>query len=307
MDRRDFLKKSAQAGMLAGLTSAFGGFSKISASPLLNKPSGFDLAAIKGGEPDVMFDKGIASLGGMKAFVKKGQTVLVKPNIGWDVSPERGGNTNPLLIKTIIKRCYEAGAKQVYVFDHTCDNWKNCYSNSGIERAAKDAGAQVVSGDSEGYYQNVTIKGASRLKTAKVHELVLSSDVFINVPVLKNHGSTGLTIGMKNMMGVVWDRGFWHSSDLQRCIAEYGLFRKPDLNIVDAYYVMKRNGPRGVSKEDVVTMKSQLISRDIVAIDTAAAKLFGSNPADMDYIKIANDLKIGNMNLDKLSINRIIM
>lgn len=307
MDRRDFLKKSVQAGVIAGIGTAFGGLAEAAASPLLSKPSGYDLIALKGGEPDAMFDKGISSLGGMKAFVKKGQTVLVKPNIGWDVSPERGGNTNPLLVKTIIKRCYEAGAKQVYVFDHTCDDWKRCYSNSGIESAAKDAGAKVVSGDSEGYYHEMTAKGASKLTSAKIHELVLSSDVFINVPVLKNHGSTGLTIGMKNMMGVVWDRGFWHRSDLHKCIAEFNLYRKPDLNVIDAYYVMKRNGPRGVSKEDVIKMKSMLISKDIVAVDAASAKLFGTDPADVEYIKYAHDLKIGNMNLDKLSINRLIM
>jgi len=307
MDRRDFLKKSMQAGVLAGIAGTFGSVSNIFAGPLKDPPSPYDMAAIKGGEPDVMFNKGIESLGGMKSFVKKGQTVLVKPNIGWDVSPERGGNTNPLLVKEIIKRCYDAGAKQVYVFDHTCDDWKRCYSNSGIEKAANDAGAKVVSGDSEGYYQEVTIKGAVKLKKAMIHELLLSSDVFINVPVLKNHGSAGLTIGMKNLMGVVWDRRFWHSSNLHQCIADCMLYRKPDLTIVDAYTVMKRNGPRGVSKEDVVIMKSQIIGRDIVAVDTAAAKLFGSDPSKIDYIRMAEELKLGTMNLDKLSINRIIM
>lgn len=306
MDRRDFFKKSIQVGLLAGAAGSLSALDSLFAYPL-NPPSLYDLAAIKGGEPDVMFDKGIESLGGMKSFVKKGQTVLVKPNIGWDVSPERGGNTNPLLVKQIIKRCYEAGAKQVFVFDHTCEYWKKCYSTSGIESAAKDAGAKVLSGDSEGYYQEVTIKNAWKLKKVKVHELVLSSDVFINVPVLKNHGSSGLTIGMKNMMGVVWDRQFWHASDLQRCIADSMLIRKPDLTVVDAYYVMKRNGPRGVSKADVLTMKSQLMGKDFVAVDAAAAKLFGSEPSQIDYIRMANDSKLGTMHLDKLNINRIIM
>ncbi len=114
-----------------------------------------------------------------------------------------------------------------------------------------------------------------------------------------------MTITMKNQMGNVWDRGTWHRTDLHQCIADYATYRKPNLNIVDAYYVMKQNGPRGVSVEDVVTMKSLLISTDMVAIDTASAKLFGMDPADVRYIQIAADQKIGRMDLENLRIKRL--
>jgi uncharacterized protein (DUF362 family) len=267
----------------------------------------YDLVAIKGGEPDVMFDKAIESLGGMKSFVRKGQKVVVKPNIGWDVPPEQAGNTNPVLVKRIVQHCYEAGAKEVYVFDNTCDDWKRCYSNSGIERAVKDAGGKVVSGDSERYFQQVEVKQGKKLKNTKVHELILDSDVFINVPILKNHTSTDLSISMKNLMGNVWDRGYWHRNDLNQCIADFTSFKKPDLNIVDAYYVLKRNGPRGVSKGDVVLMKSQIISADIVAADSAAAKIFGIEPEKISHIKLAAEMNLGTMDLSKLNINRIIL
>lgn len=304
MKRRNFISTTLKASLIAGA-----GFSSLNYANSLNSSlfpfsSDYDLAAIKGGEPDAMFDEAIKSLGGMNRFVKKGQTVVVKPNIGWDVSPERAGNTNPALVKQIIKHCFDAGAKDVYVFDHTCDNWNKCYSNSGIERAVKDANAKIVSGASESYYQDVTIKQGKKLKKTKVHELILESDVFINVPILKNHSSADLTIGMKNLMGNVWDRGYWHSNDLHQCIADFASWKKPDLTVVDAYYVMKKNGPRGVSKEDVVTLKSQIVSTDIVAADAAAAKLFGKNPEDIDHIRIADEMKIGTMKLDKLSIYR---
>ena len=307
MDRRDFLKKSILLGAAAGAAQSLGNFSNLFATERNVTPKGYDLVAIKGGEPSAMFDKAIESFGGMKAFVKKGQTVVLKPNIGWDVSAERAGNTNPLLIKQIIKHCFNAGAKDVYVFDHTCDDWKRSYSDSGIESAVKDAGGKIVSGASEGYYHNIEVKSGLTLKNAKVHELILNSDVFINVPILKHHGSTGMTIGMKNLMGIVWDRRFWHQNGLHQCIADFASYRKPDLTIVDAYNVMKRNGPRGVSKEDLVTMKSLLISRDIVAIDAAAAKLFGTDPGKVEYIRKADEMKLGVMDLNKLSINRIIM
>lgn len=307
MDRRDFIKKSIQAGIFIGSASSLGKYSNLFASQKSIPSNNYDLVAIKGGEPDAMFDKAIESLGGMKSFVKKGQKVVVKPNIGWDVTPERAGNTNPVLVKRIVQHCYEAGAKEVYIFDNTCDNWKRCYSNSGIERAVKDAGGKMVPGNSESYYQKVEVKQGKKLTDTKVHELILESDVFINVPILKDHSSTHLTIAMKNLMGNVWDRQYWHRNDLHQCIADFTSFRKPDLNIVDAYYVMKKNGPRGTSRGDVILLKSQIISPDIVAVDAAAAKLFGMEPADVEYIKFANDMKLGTMDLSKLNINRIIL
>jgi uncharacterized protein (DUF362 family) len=304
MKRREFISKTIQAGIIS--SAALSVTSSIFSKELFAKDE-FDLIAVKGGEPDSMFDKAIDSMGGMKTFVQKGQTVVVKPNIGWDVVPEKAGNTNPILVKRIIEHCFSAGAKSVHVFDHTCDNWTRCYSNSGIEKAVKDAGGKIVSGESEGYYQEVSIKGGKKMTKAKVHELILESDVFINVPILKHHGGSKLTIAMKNLMGIVWDRGYWHQNDLHQCIADFAAFRKPDLNIIDAYFVLKRNGPRGVSKADVLTMKSQIISKDIVTADAAAAKLFGVEPEEIPHIKIADEMKIGVKDLSKLSINRIKM
>jgi uncharacterized protein (DUF362 family) len=303
MKRREFVNKSFKAGAITAASLSLEKFPNLFAFT----PDDFDLVAIKGGEPHTMFDRAIDSIGGMKSFVKKGNTVVVKPNIGWDVVPERAANTNPLLVKRIVEHSFEAGAKDVYVFDHTCDDWNSCYSTSGIERAVKDAGGKIVPGNSERYYEEVTVSEGKRLTKAKVHELILESDVFVNVPILKSHSSAELTISMKNLMGIVWDRRYWHRNDLHQCIADFTSYRKPDLNVIDAYYVMRKNGPRGVSKADVLTMKSQIISSDIVAADAAAAKLFGLEPNEIDYMKIANDMNLGEIDLNKLNINRIIL
>jgi uncharacterized protein (DUF362 family) len=304
MDRRDFMKKVIGTGIVAGSTVAFGDYAKLFAAAGASPPA-YDLVAVKGGEPEVMFDKAIASLGGIQEFVPKGSKVLVKPNIGWDVAPDRAGNTHPKLVARIVEQCLSAGAKQVSVFDHTCDPWAQCYKNSGIERAVKDAGGRIVSGDSEGYYQKVAVPNGKRLTEAKVHELLLDADVFINVPILKHHSSSMVTIGMKNLMGVVWDRGFWHRNDLHQCIADFASYRKPTLTVVDAYNVMKQNGPRGVSVGDVVAMKSLIVSRDLVAADAAAAKLFGAEPSDIPHIQLAAEMNLGRIDLNALSINRI--
>jgi len=301
MRRRDFLQTSFKAGTLAGLGATLGPLAALGEE---GRRLPYDLVAAKGAPPDKLFDAAIAALGGMGSFVRPGQTVVVKPNIAWDVPPERAANTHPLLVQRVVEHCREAKAKAVYVFDFTCDDWRRSYQTSGIEAAVKAAGGVMAPGNSEGYFHPVRVGGRS-LTEAKEHELVLESDVVINLPVLKSHGSAGITVAMKNLMGVVWDRGEWHGTDLHQCIADYATYRKPALNIVDASAVMKRNGPRGVSVEDVVQMKAMVLSRDIVAADAAATKLFGMDPADVRYIALAAEAGVGRNALESLSIKRI--
>ena len=309
MDRRDFLTTLAVAG--AALTVQHSEAMDVLAQTFTNAGGGkVDLVAVMGGEPEIMFRRAIAEMGGMKAFIKPGQKVVVKPNIGWDKVPALAGNTNPKLVAEIIKQCFAAGAKEVTVFDHTCDDWQKCYKNSGIEAAAKAAGAKVMPAHLESYYRTISLPQGKKMKSAKVHEAILNSDVWINVPILKNHGGANLTISMKNHMGIVWDRGFFHQNDLQQCIADIcTLQKKAVLNVVDAYRIMKTNGPRGRSASDVVLTKGLFISQDIVAVDTAAAKFF-NQVRDMPLDSVAHlangqALKVGTMDLDRLNIKRI--
>ena len=302
MKRREFISKTVFGGIAAGtflsLEEAFG-------NSIFNSQAPYDLVAVMGGEPEEMFEKGIASLGGMKNFVKAGQMVVVKPNIGVDRRPEFGANTNPDLVAKIVEHCLAAGAKEVFVFDNTLDNWQRAYAASGIEQAAKDAGARVITGDYEGNYREVTVPKGKSLKNTKVHEKILECDVFINVPVLKHHSATQISLAMKNLMGIVWDRRYWHSNDLHQCIADMASYRKPDLNIIDGYRVLKRNGPKGVTVSDVSLEKTQIISTDIVAADSAAARIFGREPETVAYIKYACEMGFGEMDISKLNINRI--
>ncbi|HMR02561.1 MAG TPA: DUF362 domain-containing protein, partial [Candidatus Competibacter phosphatis] len=306
MQRRRFLT-ALGVGAWAGAGLALGGYGRRldAGEPSAGTP---DLVAIRNGEPEALFDHGIKALGGMGRFVKKGQKVVVKPNIGWNVPPERAANTNPRLVRRIVEHCLQAGAKEVYVFDHTCDAWRDSYRASGIEQAVKDAGGKLAPGNSESYFQTVAIPGGHRLRRTQEHELVLGADVFINVPVLKSHGGARLSVAMKNLMGVVWDRGEWHSNDLHQCIADFATYRKPDLNVVDAWNVMLRHGPRGVSTADVVNMRSQLLSTDLVTADAAAARLFGlKQPEEVGYIRIAGEMGAGRMDLENLAIRRIVL
>ncbi len=309
MERRNFIK----AGALAGVAISTLNFEALEAALLKNEmvvQSTPDLVAVMGGEPGIMLDKALEALGGIGKFVKKGQHIVIKPNIGWDRSPQISANTNPELLAALIKKCLQAGAQKVSVFDHTCDAWQKCYDNSGISKAVKDAGGVMIPGNEEKYYKDINLPQGVSLKTAKIHEVLLEADAWINVPVLKNHGGAKMSISMKNYMGIVWDRRYFHANDLQQCIADICTWnKKPVLNIVDAYRVIRKNGPQGKSENDVSQLKTLLASSNIVAVDTAAVQFFNQvekmNIDQVGHIGKGEALKLGTTELSKLNIKRI--
>ncbi|HLP02430.1 MAG TPA: DUF362 domain-containing protein [Opitutaceae bacterium] len=312
--RREFLKTGLALGATVSFLDLGNAFAAEHTATVTSAPEAAAtgsagarpiLVAVRDGDRVAMLDKALESLGGIGAFVKPGQSVLIKPNIGWDAPPERGANTHPALVGRLVELCLAAGAKSVSIFDNTCDQWQRCYENSGIEKAARDAGAKIVNGKDETLYRETAIPNGVKLKSAKVHELVLDSDVFINVPVLKHHGGAQMSSAMKNLMGCVWDRGVYHRVDLQQTIADFLTLRKPDLNIVDAYHPMVRNGPRGKSVEDCVEMKRLLVSADPVLIDAACTKLLGYTTDKVSHVKLGADLNLGTLDLSGADVRSI--
>jgi uncharacterized protein (DUF362 family) len=307
MERREFLKKSLAIGLGAGVLflpkGLRHGVSRAMADAGESLP---DLIALKGASPEVMFDRGIAALGGMGRFVKSGQTVIVKPNVSWDVSEDSAANTSPELVARVIKHCLDAGAKRVLVLDHSIEYWESSWNGSGIGAAVKASGGIHAPAESEGYYQKVDLTG-SVLKATRVHESLLESDVLISLPVLKHHGGAGVSIAMKNLMGCIWNRGEYHSKGLQSCIADFLHVRKPDLSVVDANRVITRHGPRGGSLDDVAVMNTLIMSPDIVAADSASARLLGREPAEIGHIRLAAEAGFGQIDLTKLKIERLVL
>jgi len=302
--RREFLKSGLALGALISVVP----WRRLAAAepapasaPAAARPV---LVAVRNGTRAAMLDQALAALGGIGGFVKPGQTVGLKPNIGWDAPPERGADTHPELVAQLVRRCLEAGAKSVSVFDNPCDQWQLTYEHSGIAQAARDAGAHVVNGRDESLYREVEIPHGVELKRARVHSLFLDSDVLLNVPVLKHHSGAGMTAAMKNLMGAVWDRRFYHQHNLHQAIADFLTLRRPTLNVLDAYHPMVRNGPRGKTTADLVEMRTLLASSDAVALDAAAAKLLGLEPAKVAHIRIADEMKLGTMDLTQVEVRR---
>ncbi len=308
MTRQEFLKTVA----LGGLATTLCLDSEISVLAQEGKKDGKDvkLVALLGGEPAPMFEKGIDAIGGIAQFVSKGDKVTIKPNIGWDKTPDLAGNTNPELIVALINACKDAGAKEITVFDNTCDNWRRCYESSGIEAAAKKAGAIVMPANEEKYFRETALPKGKAVKSAKIHQAILDCDKWFNVPVLKNHGGARMTIAMKNLMGIVWDRRAFHQKGLDQCIADIGTLSNPAcLNIVDAYRIMKTNGPRGRNADDVELTKALFMSTDPVAVDVAACGFFaqftGLKLDEVKYLPLGQAHKLGTMDVKSLDVQRI--
>jgi uncharacterized protein (DUF362 family) len=301
MNRREFFKNAGIAGASAIAFLSLDKSGKVLANTLAMNTL-YVLVSLSGDDPAKMFEKGIAQLGGMRKFVKKNSIVAVTPDIGWNAVPERSANTNPALVKKIVEMCRKAGAKEVLVLNYTYDNWQDSYKHSGIEKAVKDAGGKMVLADKEEYYTEVAIPNGKKLKKATVPDAVLKADVLINVPVLKANYQTRVSAAMQNLMGVVWDRHTWYRNDINQCIADFAAYKRPALNVVDAFAVIKKNGPKGLFPEDVVQMHKQFISSDIVAVDAAAVKAFGENPDAITYVRLAKEAGTGKYDVKKIDL-----
>jgi len=253
----------------------------------------YDLAIAKGDDPFNMTIKAVELMGGMERFVKKGDVVVIKPNMGWDRSPAQAGNTNPEVMAALTDLAFKAGAKKVNIFDVTCNDPKRCYDNSGIMKAAKDKGADVYFPEDWN-----TVKAhfgySSPMEGWPILKDAVECDVFINVPVVKHHVLTRLTLSMKNLMGVCGgNRGAMHFN-IGKKLVDLTDFISPDLTIMDAYRVLVRNGPTGGNLSDV-EMRNQIIAAtDPVLADSYASLIMDVDPLSVPYIRSAADNNFGS-------------
>ena len=286
------------------LKAAFADVVEVGPRKKNNIPTEQDLVAVSGADPFRNTVAAVEALGGMGRFVKNGDIVVVKPNIGWDRTPDQAANTDPAVVAALVEMAYKAGAKRVNVFDVTCNDPRRCYENSGIQKAAKDKGAQVYMADDWNVVKarfpyKSPMEGWTLLRDAVV------CDAFINVPVLKHHGLTGLTLSMKNLMGICTGaRGMMHL-DIAAKLADLTDFIKPELTVIDGTRILVRNGPSGGNLSDVVRKDTVLASPDPVLADTYACTVAGIDPRSIGYIREAAARKIGKADLSQARIKTL--
>ncbi len=293
MNRRTFLK--------------FVGFTSLFYQSLLRDltAAGMPVLAIaEGKDYSGITVNAVRALGGMKRFVRNGDTVVVKPNIGWDRSPEQAANTHPLVVRAVVEECLRAGAGKVKVFDRPCNDERRCYVNSGISAALRDLKKVELKFVEDERFRKVAING-NVLREWELYGEALSANVFINVPIAKHHGLTGLSLAIKNVMGVMGgNRGKIHRN-IGPALADINSVLKSYLVITDATRILTDHGPQGGDLKDVRVLNKVIASTDIVAADAYATTLFGLKPADIPTTVAAYKKGLGEMNLNKVRIVKV--
>lgn len=247
--------------------------------------------------------KALAALGGMGRFVKSGNVVVIKPNMGWDRTPAQAANTNPVVVRALAEEALAAGARKVKIFDRTCNDERRCYAQSGMRDALKGMKNVELKFIENERFKMVTINGPA-LREWELYGEALSADVFINAPVAKHHGLSKLTLGLKNVMGVMGgNRGSIHKN-LDVALADINSAIKSHLTVIDATRILTAHGPQGGNLADVRVLNKVIASTDIVAADAFATTLFGMKPADIPVTVAAHRRGLGEMNLERVRIVR---
>jgi len=307
--RRDFLKRTAGATALG-----------MAAPELLGAEGSAEalqmaVARWKGAKPEdepkveeiaeKLTRDALTALGGMKRFVSRGDVVWIKPNISIHTVEQFAANTNPDVVASLCRLCYDAGAGKVKVGDNSAYGADKAYPMSGIEAAVKAVDAEVVYLAQE-KFSKCGVNGEF-LKDWPVYTEMLAADLLINVPIVKHHALTGVTIGMKNMMGMVGGRRpLWHDA-IDTCLADITAFVKPRLNVMDAIRVLVRHGPNGGDMKDVAFKGVVAAGTDVVAIDAAGAELIGIDPTRVTTIQTAHRRGLGVIDFRSLRLKQCLV
>jgi len=292
MKRRDFLKDIAVGSLILNFKPSL----------MAEQRSFPDLTLVQGDSPGRITKESIAALGGIKRFISKGDVVLVKPNIGWDRTPKQAACTNPEVVSTLVEISLEAGAKEVKVIDNPCNQAKRTYVRSGIANAAKRAGGKVLF-PTRYRLKKIPIKG-EWLKEWEVYTDFIEVDKIINVPIAKTHSLSRLTLGMKNWLGALGGNRNQLHQRLDQVMIDLAAFFKPCLTVLDAYRILIRNGPQGGRLSDAKLFKTVVAGIDYVAVDAVGTTFFGIDPQDMPYLRLAHQKGFGEINLEKLKIEK---
>jgi len=312
LSRRQFLKTTAGIALAAGVSPALEKFTASAyAEESAEKP---DLAVIKSASPEAATIAAIESLGGIGQFVKSGDRIVIKPNMAFPNPPEWGTTTSPEVVLTVVKLCLDAGARSILVIDYPMAQPERCLKNTGVAEACEKLGSKKirVSVETEQRsYTEVALENAKELKKTEIHKALLRADAFINIPVAKSHSATAVSFGMKNIMGLIWDRKYLHQGiNLDQGIADLSTFDKlrPSLIVMDATKALIIGGPQGPGRTK--SLNTVICGTDPVAVDSYTVTLArwnnrGYTPADVKHIAAANAMGVGEMNIEKLSVKEL--
>ena len=251
----------------------------------------------------------VDTIGGMDKFVKNGDTVCIKPNISFAANADCGATTSSEITKQVVQLCLEAGAAKIIIIDHTIQDSVLCVAKSGVEQAVIDKKkVSIFTPTKERQFAEVKVPKGKALKSIMIPKVIQTTDKLINLPVAKSHSATGVSLGLKSLMGLIWDRNYLHQINLHQAIAELATVIKPNLTIIDATRALTSGGPGGPG--DTVELNTIIAGTDVVAVDSYAV---GITPwynksftgSKVKHLVAASELGLGEISVDKMQIKKV--
>lgn len=300
LTRRGFLRRSAAASAGALLASAGVQSRALAEAGLDFFQPPLDLAVVKGDSPSKNCLAALDALGGLSRFVREGDKVAIKPNPIGTSRPERAIHTNPEMLEAVVRECFRVGARDVVVLSN--DDLRSMELN-GTAAAVSAGGGTLKAVTSKSDFREILVPRGRILRRVEIAADILDADCFINMPIAKHHAGSQVTLSLKNLMGVNWDRIVFHQTDLHQCIGELASAVKQNLVIMDANHILLTNGPAGPGQ--VLRGRQVIAGVDPVAVDSFAARFFQLDPAQVGHIRTAYDLGVGEIDLAKLTVKEI--
>jgi uncharacterized protein (DUF362 family) len=306
--RRQFIINSVKAGAVISAGSVGVPLSKLYGNSE-NESKNIDLAVVSG-DPSSTVKKAIDVLGGIKKFLSPGGVVLLKPNVSFPNPAAWGSTTNPEVVKAVALLTIEAGASRVIVVDHTMQDGNLCFNKTGFTETFKDIKkVKLLPLKQENHFTEVQVQDGKALKTVKIAKLIKRADLLINLPCAKSHIATDVSFGLKNLMGLIWDRAYFHTgTDLHMAIAELSTVIRPQLTLFDATRALVTGGPSGPGK--VMEMNTIIGGIDPLAVDSYATTLTNwnnraFNVSSVKHLSYSSKLGIGEIDLKKLIVKNV--
>ena len=317
--RREFLVRCTRAGLSVAAAGALGiGFYDAKAPSALSEAAALvqipdysiagqsaKICIARGVDRTTTIRQAMAAMGGMHAYVKPGERVLLKVNAAFASPPALGATSHPHLVEAVIGLCQEAGASQVMVTDNPINDPASCFALTGIDAAARRAGARVML-PREAWFHRYSLEGGRLIRDWPILYAPLSQvDRIIGMAPVKDHHRSGASMTLKNWYGLLGGRRNIFHQDVHTIIKELAMMIRPTLVILDGTQSMLTNGPTGGSLSDLKPTDTLIVSTDPVAADAAGAALLDKRPEDLPYIAKAQAAGAGNADYRSLDFTEI--
>jgi uncharacterized protein (DUF362 family) len=315
INRRQFIARSAKAGASVLAACSIGYWFYDSTGPTGSTQAaagaqipdfsiprlGGRMSIVRGDRRSETLELALKSIGGMDAFIKKGDRVLLKVNAAFASPPMLCATTHPDLIAALTRLCFQAGAASVTVTDNPINDPASCFRLTGIEQAARSAGATVLFPQNE-FFKPFSLEKAQLIRNWPVlYEPLSRIDKIIGTAPVKDHHRSGASMIMKNWYGLLGGRRNIFHQDIHTIIKELAMMIKPTLVVLDGHTTMMRNGPTGGSLSDLKETQTMIVSTDQVAADAFGATLLDKTVDELAFIKKAEAMNLGTADFQSLN------